>query len=88
MKIKDIESALNERVEAKALELAKERARELLLAKARTMNNIATLNNRVKEIDKAIAELDTEDFKMEALTIVDRPNLPEPFKGLFSSTAW
>lgn len=81
MKIKDIESALNEKVEAKALELARERARELALARARLREHIVVLENRVKEIDKAIEELDTDDFKVKALEIVDQPNLG-PFRWM------
>ena len=83
MKIKDIESALNEKVEAKALELAQEKARKLTLLKAQVQANIAVLETRVKKIDKAIEELDTEDFKMAALEQVSyKPNLG-PFEGIF-----
>jgi len=75
MKIKDIETALNEKVETKALELAQEHARKLMVLKARLNAEILEAQKKVKDMDKAIVDIDTDDFKMKALEIVNRPTI-------------
>ena len=67
MDIETLKTEINTEVQKRAEELAKDKIRNLTLAKKRAENLVKTAQAEIVELDKKIAEVKIEDFEELAL---------------------
>ena len=72
MDIETLKTEVTAEVQTKAEELAKDKIRNLTLAKKRAENLVTSTQEQITELDKKIAEIKIEDFAEEALAGVVR----------------
>lgn len=67
MDIETLKTEINTEVQKRAEELAKDKIRNLTLAKKRAENLVKSAQEQIVELDKKIAEIKIEDFTEAAL---------------------